>query len=282
MKEKLRALFPHGYIPITAHETKEELNIAFLALDDFPKFRSLAAFRSTKLATSDGILIFQITKEGQQVIEDFINRRSLKRILIRSELPGGKMGSPSLQGVPVENAWMILEDMLNKDPRIILAVQASGNIFRNLYNLNLEISSRFLGRYCIEVSGPGFTASDLNRYGFLHERIFLHSYLLNIVEPLVFRDYIISHDSYQIHRKIKIEQWGLRMLEMERALVLEYLEYPPVPVDILRELWTDRFAILQAIEGLGYSNSGAMVSLSFLTETTNRLQRCYWDIYPTN
>lgn len=268
--------YPQGAIRFTRDETA----LALVALKSYPKFRSLAAFHLSCLRSPAVIFIYKNCPDAKQSVINFIQELGLERVLIRSELPGGKLGSQSLQGVSADDAWALSEKMLSSENSLMVAIQGAGDIFHNYYNINLEISPYQPGRHIFEIAGPGFTASDINRHGILHERVSVPSYIGQICERLVRREFMITPEGYSSQRNKKIEKYGSQKLHTERATILDYSCYLPIPTYLLQDLEFNKEAIVQVIDNLGYSDTGAIVSLSYLIHTSGLLDLNFWDVHP--
>jgi len=280
MDSDLFSIFPDGFIPITHQQTRIEAGLAMLLLADYPKFRSMASLRASGLSVPDVLLVHQLTPDVVCAVQDFLCERNIEKALLRSDRPGGGLGSTSLQGVPNTEVMSQISNLLNLGERILVAVQAAGNVFRNLYNFNLVVCRDLSCRFVIEVTGPGFTATDLNRYGILHERIEFPSHVQSLSESLISRRYKVPDALYRAHCQTKVHKYGSETLDSQDALVLKYPQYIPTPISYLEEVWAERESIYQVIRDMGYQDRGAILSLSFMEENNNFIRHYYWDIHP--
>lgn len=278
----LQSLFPHGIITSSLLEDRSEAYLIFLALHNYPKFLSTVSLSAARLPSTDEMLIYELNRKVDKGIKDFIKKNKVDRLLLRSERKTRKIGYPSKQGVLPNDVSVEIKALLSQGPDTIISIQTAGNIFRNLYNINIEINPFIPDKIIFEVSGPGFTASDLNRMGLLHERLSIPSYAIEINRQIIKRDVMVEKNVYFNHRQKKVEQWGIEKLSHERSLLLEFTEYPMIPDDLLQQVWLDLPQIKKAAEWIGLLDLGCIISLSFLMRDDNTMNRYYWDIHPLN
>jgi hypothetical protein len=253
------------------------------ALKDYPKFCSVAALRAAGLPVLDMMLFSQWSSVVEQAVHQFISRYHAQRVLIRTETWGGGMGSPSRQGVEIGDIAAAVVELLTQFRTCMVGIQIAGNIFRNLYNINLMLNPWCPMRYLLEITGPGFTARDLNRYGMLHEQLAVPSYAVELSSGLIQQTYCVPDDIYEQQREEKKLSQGIQRLEQAELndyLILKYNRYPPIPINLLQVIWQDMPAIRKAVEDIELRERGAVVSASFLMQGGKALRHFYWDIHP--
>jgi len=273
-------LFPGGIISKSIVEEKSQAYLILLALKSYPKFRSAISLCAARLPTTDGMIIFEINENVNQTLQGFIRKHNLEKVLLRSERMGRRLGYPSKQEVPINKIHFEVRNLMAQGPDTIIAIQTAGKIFKNFYNINMEINPYNPLSIVFEISGPGFTATDLNRFGILHERITVPSYAIELYENILKREYLVEEKTYLSHKQIKLDRWGIEKLKKEKSLLLDYMKYPIIPLSILQRLWLDLPQIKKAIEWLDLSDSGCIVSLSFIQQENGLLEHFYWDIHP--
>jgi hypothetical protein len=275
----LKDLFPGGLITVSANQPRIEAGIAASVLTEYPKFCTIATFRAFGLPIADALIIYQINSDTEMEIYKFCQERQLHKVLLRSEVRGGLLGSPSCQGVVISQVYENLIELLHYKTGTIVAIQAAGNIFRNLYNINLYYSS-LPSHFCtVEVTGIGFTASDLNRNGIIHERIVIPKYINEINEELIRREYKISDQQYKNQYYEKINRYGKETLTKENATIISQIKYNEIPLPYIKDVWDDQSKIWELLDYLGFSNNGALISMSFIVTENNIVKRWYWDIH---
>lgn len=279
MANYLKELYPDGFCLLTNRLPRKDSSVALLALRPFQKFRSAAVFQSLGLRFADILIIHELCPNAKRAVEEFVINLNLDRLLIRTDMPGNKFGLPSYQGIPASDAWGIISNIFDQYERIVVAVQAAGNIFRNSYNINFGITHNERLRCCFEIVGPGFTASDLNRHGVFHERIEVPSFTIELYESLICRTFTVTRSQYQVDRRNKISKYGFSTLKHENAVVLEKKIYEPIPLALLQDVWNYWDAIEQAIGMMGYGETGGIVSLSYLNVNSQPLKKSFWDIH---
>jgi hypothetical protein len=238
----------------------------------------MISMNAAQLPTIDALLLSQLSPKTIYAVEEFIDNYHLKMVLIRSERPTGGVGFPSRQAVPSDNLFEKVSEILEPGKDVIIAIQAAGNIYQNLYNLNIELNPFLPNKIIIEIAGPGFTATDLNRSGSLHERIEIPSYAIELTESLVKRDYLVGNDIYERQRNRKLEVLDRDILNTEKALILEADRYKQIPLPLLQEIWRELYQLRTAVEWLDLVETGCIVSLSYLCED-DLINHYYWDIH---
>jgi hypothetical protein len=235
------------------------------------------------LPSADALLLYKFTSSTEEDIRNFCFQRKLQKVVLRSEVKGGILGCPSCQGVFIDDAYKIALEIFNCRPGTIVAVQAAGNIFQNLYNLNIYYGISPSHDCLVEISGIGFTASDLNRHGILHERIIIPSYVDTLHESIIKREYRINGEIYRDHYREKINRFGRKQLVHEKATILTQERYNEIPITYLQDVWNDQPLIQELINNyLEYYDNGALVSMSFITSDNNVVKRWYWDVHSTS
>lgn len=128
----------------------------------YPKWSSLCLLMYAGFRVLDAVFISPqaLRADTQRIIIDFANRLSANKILIRTD--GGKEKGAYLRG----GNSLVIEQALETIPKILSANRAvilmsPTNRFTNKLSVNFYLD--YLGAFHIEVLGPGFDVSDLNR-----------------------------------------------------------------------------------------------------------------------
>jgi len=219
-------------------KNNENAPLVLHALEDHPKFRSVVALGAARLPVRDMTLLPQWTSSPVESVDRFVESHGVDRVLVRSEARGGRLASPSRQGVERQAIGSAVLDLL-QTPGAVVGIQIAGNVFKNLHNLNLMVSPFQPGQVLLEIVGPGFTATDLNRFGVVHERIEVPSFAIELHESLVRRTYVVPDWVYKSDRLAKIESVGYSRLVREDALILSRVTHDPIPLGYLRTIWPD-------------------------------------------
>jgi hypothetical protein len=261
-------------------EDSENYPLLFSTLREYPKFRSVAALQAAGLAVPDILFLRDWSPQTAARVSSFVKRHQVSRVLIRSETKGGQLESPSMLGVKLGRIPSVVSQFLAFRPDTVAAIQIAGNAHRNLYNLNLLVDPWRPTHILVEVSGPGFTARDLNRFGMVHEQIEIPAYAMHLSESILKRTYRVSDATYQLQRHSKIRRATRKTLVREKALLLEYPRYQPIPVDFLQIIWPELAQVRVVIEWLDLCDVGAIISLSFMLQPNGCARHFYWDVHP--
>jgi hypothetical protein len=261
-------------------ENSENYPLLLSTLREYPKFRSVMALQAAGLAVPGILLLREWSSQTAAKVSSFVKRHKVGRVLIRSETKGGQLESPSMLGVKVGKIPSVVSRFLAYQPDTLVAIQIAGNAYRNLYNLNLLLNPWQPAHVLVEVSGPGFTARDVNRFGIVHEQIEIPAYAMHLSESILRRTYRVSDAAYQLQREAKLRRSKLKTLVQEKALLLQYPQYHPIPVDLLQIIWPELAQIRTVVEWLDLSDVGAIVSLSFLLQPNGCARHVYWDVHP--
>jgi hypothetical protein len=278
LQQDLHAIYPDGMIVRTLRGSAANHALLFFELREYRKFRSVIAIAGSRLPILDAMLLCRWTRQAEEQFEWFVRQHNVKNVLLRSDRPGGRLGSPSAQGVDVNAVSKRVNQFLMKTNDTVVAIQLAGDVFHNLYNLNIGLGFKPL-RVVIEVAGPGFTAQDLNRFGIVHERIELPIHAMDISANLVERKYLISREEYKRQRNQKIHTYDTQQLEKVDATILTAVTYEPIPLSCIRTVWSELKLIRMATEWLDLSDQ-AIVSASFLARA-DVVDHFYWDIHPS-
>ena len=206
----------------------------------------------------------------RQQIADFVEQYHLDKIMVRTD--GQGKGSPRILDAAIDDdTFGKIEDFLSQGLLVFIANQ--GNIYRNPHSANIEITKE--GAY-IEVVGPGFMASDLNRGSMTpHETIHMDA------EGRI-KDRQALPEEYQNARQTRLNdpKTDLAALKDNRSYLLEYEDYPPID-EIEMETLRDAAVKLNNYRRM-YLKGNFIASMSFVdlgNESHPNVQPVFWDIH---
>lgn len=265
------------------------------ALKDYPKYRSVGALAISGLPVPKSIIVFSDTPKSHNNFERLIRHWNVDKVVVRSDKKGGKIDAPSVQNCRVQDAWQYSVDFLNK--KLLPMVISTGDIFHNVYSVNIKIDPTVVSEIYLEIVGPGFCATDLNKRDIVHERGVLTGrsgrfsfYDSSIVSQKVYnlqislmKDNLIKKEENKRGSKFlnknEANSWVNQFLVEVDALILKYPKYVPVSSLYLISVWKYLENMIQAGKFMGYNKTSFIVSMSFVTEKETVIPY-FWDIHP--
>ena len=154
----------------------------------------------------------------------------------------------------------------------VVFVMHPGNIYKNKHSLNIM---RLSGEVIIEIVGPGFIATDLNRYGFVHKRIKLKFPELYALDTEV----LTNWSRYQKDKKEIIKRLGKNNIVKHNGYLLRYETYPPLSKEKIEMLIRCIPKIQKAANMLEINSTKWIASMSFVNLTEIKNEPLFWDLY---
>lgn len=243
-------------------------------LRPYSKFLSVASLSNVGLPVLPLLLYTAWNSCVEQNVLGFLAEHGLNRVQMRSQTNRSSLGGKAFHHLPITDIAEASMSLLSTGASIV-AIQPPGNIFRNNYSTHLDISLSSID-VCLEIVGPGFTATDLSKGGLMHERI-----TLSIVGGMTERVFVVDASTYDKNVSALISRFGLKRLRQEHALILEHIDqYAPIPTDYIRYLCESIGAIKEAVLQMDFSSPRAVVAMSWIHELTSPIsQPVFWDIH---
>ena len=217
------------------------------------------------------VLPFKIlTRENYcDELKDFAKKNNLTRVMVRTD--GKSKYSPSINNALVDKDLLkTVKDLFDQD--FVVFTMHPANIYKNEYSLNIMKEDNKL---IIEIVGHGFIATDMNRYGFLHE-----SLGLDLSEPTsVHRDFLVDDKTYTSDREKKIELLDAKIIRHNNGYLLEAETYRPLPDKYIDYVINSYEKINKASKSLPDKNKNFVASMSFIDIGDNKNQPFFWDLY---
>ncbi|KKR18353.1 MAG: hypothetical protein UU65_C0002G0212 [candidate division CPR2 bacterium GW2011_GWC1_41_48] len=204
----------------------------------------------------------------EEQIKFFMNEQNLSLILIRTIEKNNEMFAPSIVDANLDKNLPDIKRFLNKGYKVIIS--HPGNTLFNTHNINIV---RLGSEITIEAVGPGFIAPDLNRNGYIHER------LLVKLKPTfeIERQFLVSDENYQKDCFKKLKQKDEELVRAKKGYLLKFKHYPPLSQTEI-SYCLKCLSILDKISNdLGYSNY--VVSMGFVNMDGKGEEPYFWDIY---
>ena len=260
-------------------------------LSNYPKFKSVSIMAFVDLPISRSIIITNASSEIKNNLERELKKWKVSEYLVRSDKKDGAVNAPSFQNCSLDKVWQNIEKVLNFG--LLPMVMAEGDIFHNTYSINILIKPHEKDRFYLEIVGPGFCATDLNKRDIVNEQGYIteNGQVRNsqIVSQKVYDKQIDLLKESVIKKEIekgrvfrtKIEEyvWVDKYLKKIGALILNNTTYIPINEKYLRTLWGFIPKIINACELMGYKNNNSIVSMSFVLENGEG-KPYFWDIHP--
>lgn len=230
------------------------------------KLNSLNALKNSNLP----IMKFKILSANfRNEAKDFLKETNSNLVMVRTD--GKGEFSPSILDAKVnEELFQKIQSFFDEGYTVFL-MDNSGSTHRNRHSLNIM---KYSSEIIIEIVGPGFLATDLNRHGMLHEEIIVHSPDIKVFSTKVHA----TSDKYQKDIQKKIEKYTKEVLEKEKSYIFEFPQY------LSFEDWELEFVLRsiplidKASKFLG--NGVAWVaSMSFVDFGEKREKPIFWDLY---
>lgn len=138
----------------------------------YPKWSTACLLRSLDIPVLDALFVAPSTSPSVacEAAREFASLHSQERVLIRTD--GGVESGDYIRGgnsPTIEQATDIIPSVIAKDRALVLTIPT--NRFDNRLAVNLGLDGD--GKFRIEVAGPGFDVSDLNR-GLITPEVIAH------------------------------------------------------------------------------------------------------------
>jgi hypothetical protein len=263
-------------------------------LSDFPKYKSVGAMSLAGLPVPKSIIIISDNAEAKKECNRIISDWKISEVVVRSEPYGGRIDSISIQGCKINDVWPNVVAFLKQD--LLPMVISTGDIFHNTYSMNIKIEPNNNKNIYLEIVGPGFCATDINKRDIINER----GTLKESEGKLIFSDSsVVSQKAYnyqvellllnQIQKEEKsrgkrfankkdAKKWVTDFLTEKGALIISSSKYKRIPFEYLKKVWLLLPGIFRAGEYMGYFDT-YIVSMSFVQEGENE-NPYFWDIHP--
>lgn len=189
--------------------------------------------------------------------------------MIRTD--GAGTASPRLLDAAIdENLFQQIEKYFLEGYTVFAA--HCGNVHRNLHSMNIRVRSDDI---YVEVVGPGFMATDLDRYGMVpHESFDINGRYLSVSNKK------LNEQRYAEDRARRLASSDEQELKSARSFLLDYPQYLPLSGG---EIGFIREAALKLYDWRRTNNKGDFIaSGSFLdmgVEGQTDIKPVFWDIH---
>lgn len=233
------------------------------------KLHSLDCLRKNNLPTLDYLILNR--QNYREQIETFLKENKISRFMVRTD--GKGKFSPSV------NNEQLSEETLKKIEQFFcdgytVFVMHSGNIYKNFHSLNITKTG---DKIVIEIVGPGFIATDLNRYGFIHEE-----YNYSIKGNQITKHNIKSNKNvYSKNRQKKIDEVGETQIKENEGYLLKYEDYLPLnetELSYVRHNITNLFQVSKDLQK-HFAGNDFVASMSFVDLGDGKDEPIFWDLY---
>lgn len=250
-------------------------------LEDWPKFKSVAILAQSGLPIVPAVLIDSSDDVARDALLDTLKRWGDKKVVIRTETKGGAAGGVSVQNCPVEEVWGNVVPLIESGKMVMVMGKEGGDPYHNSYNINIRPTG--LNSAQLEIVGPGFTATDLNKRGLKHEEVRLSWDEKGLHVERVSR---ISDEQYRRNVESMFERLAkkfgdksLEKLQEMKAAILECKElYEPIGDEFLQVIYQLAPRVNNAVRAMGLEAEGAIVAMSFIQRKEGPAP-VFWDIY---
>lgn len=273
-------------------------------LNGYWKTVSILYLRLLRLPVLNGFVITKLNREVMNALNLFCMKYGYSELLLRHdrkpEIPTYPSGGYLVKFSELEKEI----DKFLKDNRIVILLEPKSP-YEDLYSVNI-LFDRDSEEILLEIVGPGFDASDLNR-GHISPHEIIKANLYKAIEDNycpkpknTFRTFLVDKTSYQtsvLSRKIKI---GNRITKNKNIaskkiddhnlikLAEEYLtqnnhqlllshedSYSQIPDDYLRQIYSCIAHLPKRLEDIANKYPLFVVSLGFLNPDKRLV---FWDI----
>ena len=277
----------------------EKLQSTLTTLKDYWKAKSIIYLNVLGLPTLKAVAVTNWNVSIKRQLMQFLNQEGWTSVVIRTDRKGGMGVRPPLGGYLIK--LVDLDKEVQKflaENRIVMLLEPRDR-YRNLYSINVMFESTSPDILYLEIVGPGFDVSDINRGDVTpHERIWIQREARADIR--IVKHSITSAEDYRnsvgrrllkIGRLVAANESVNRVVEKEAELgklAKQFLEtngydlllghsdsYQPIPVEYLRR-------VIQFIAGLPEKMSrqgldtNVFVISSTIFEGTDEL--VFWDI----
>lgn len=267
--------------------------LAFLSL--YPKYKSFAALAYVGLTIPKAMIITSAEVSAKKECNKILANWRVDETSVRTDRKGGGVFGISAQGCKVSDVWTVACAFLQKG--LLPMVISAGDIFHNTYSANIVVDPLNHKSFYLEIVGPGFCATDISKRDVVNERGFLRGskegcsfYDRKIVSQKNYNEQVDVLKQSLIQKKErrtgetfqnsdKANEWVNKYLAEKGALILNHLNYNPIPSSYLQKIWDYLPQIARAGRKLGYTDEKFVVSMSFVKEK-NEEKPYFWDIHP--
>ena len=295
MVEQIQSNGLNEVIDLQEDLSRGEVGKLVLLFSKYPKYKSVVAMASAGLPVSKAMVITGSGSMAEDRCQGILTNWDVERTIIRTDRIGGTVNSPSVQGVKIEDVWTTSKNLLNEG--LLPMVIAQGDIFHNNYSVNILVDPKNPDSVYLEIVGPGFSATDINRRRIVNERGELAGgrgrFILRSNSVVSQRDYneqveLLKENLIKREEKKRsapfpnieeADRWVNDFLEQEEALILQHPSYDPIPSKYLKRVWDFVPQMLLAGKNLRLGDNPFIVSMSFVQED-EKDNPYFWDIHP--
>lgn len=281
--------------------------MAIADLKGYWKFLSILYLKKVGLPVLNGIILTKLSDEGFEALLTYCEKNKWNSILLRHDK------NPEKPPYPMGGYLVPLADIKTELPKYfkagrIVFLMEPVSPFDNSYNVNSLFEND--GSLLLEIVGPGFDASDLQRGQMSpHERIEIQKEFVNITstpsslkEDFVKRTFIIDQNAYQRTVKQRYLKIAKRLQELgkislgaheiddderiilaksylndngHQMLILNEKIYKPIPIDNLYQVYSYIQNLQEKLKGFPSFGLSFVVSASFVQQGKNLV---FWDV----
>ena len=206
---KIEDDYVSGFIPLT-NLTHQDFEKTIRKLENFWKAKSIALLDRFGLHTLSAVAITSWDEKIKQKLVNFCKVNDWNSVVIRTDKKKETGKDIPRGGYLVKISQ--LDNEIQKylqNGRIVMILEPRDR-YKNLYGVNILYDSKEPENLYLEVVGPGFEVSNLNRGDIIpHERL-----MVKLKEKLIILDRnIISGSSYRESVDLRYQQIGKRILE---------------------------------------------------------------------
>jgi hypothetical protein len=303
MSSSIKKTNLNGYFELHSL-SDDQIFSALDLLNGYWKTISILYLRLLRLPILNGLIITELNSEVMDALNLFCMKYGYIELLLRHdrrpEIPTYPSGGYLVKFSELEKEI----DKFLKDNRIVILLEPKSP-YEDLYSVNI-LFDRDSEEILLEIVGPGFDASDLNR-GHISPHEIIKANLYKIIEDNyypkpknTFRTFLVDNARYQssvFSRKIKI---GNRITKNKNIalkkpsdhnlikLAEEYLtqnnhqlllshekSYSQIPDDYLRQIYSHVAHLPKRLKDIANKNPLFVVSLGFLNPDKRLV---FWDI----
>lgn len=250
------------------------------SLKDWPKFQSVAVLAESGLPIVPSFLVTEDSGEVREEFKKILERWGDRKVTIRTESKGGSVGGAAIQNCPTEEAWGKVAPFLKAGKMVMIIGKEGGDIFHNNYNVNIHLAD--LNTAWLEIVGPGFRSTDLNKRGINHETVKITWDDQGTRAEKIFQ---ISNEEYRksvnallaVYRSKLGEDYLEKLKGLKATLLLHQDVYEPIGEELLRAIFGLIPSMKKATRMMELEGEGAIFSMSFIQR--EGLTPIFWDIY---
>lgn len=264
-------------------------------LSAYPKYKSFGALASSGLPVPRAMVITSPGASAETECNKILSEWGVEETVVRTDRRGGGVYGVSSQGCKIEDVWKTASDFL--DNGLLPMVISTGDIFHNTYSANIVVDPKQPETVDLEVVGPGFCATDINKRDIVNERGTLvggegrvnlrHSQIVDqknyegqielLKETLIKKEEKRRGAAFSSTKEA--QQWVNEFLTEKDALILKHSGYTPIPSKYIQKVWSYIPQMVDAGQRLGLKDKPFIVSMSFVQEEDGE-NPYFWDIHP--